>query len=253
MKKLFLLAVMAMFVATAVQAQDPETVTLKLKSGVSVTGKIIEESGDSMKIQTAEGDIFIYRINEISRIDGRDSFVAEKEPKKSLSRSTGNGYGDFKGYRSIIEFSGSAGTGSGWGCSRLSLSYVGGYNLGSYFYGGLGLGVAITDLCCEQSIDLPVYIHLRSAFLKGRRVSPYISMNIGYNIALSGGDSDWGYYSDYYYYEEGSVGYSGFYMEPTIGVEFRLKKKSALMVGLTFPIITGGAYIGIGAKAGFSF
>ncbi len=260
MKKIFFALALSVFTVMAVSAQEP--VTLKLKSGVSVTGTVIEEGAESMKIQTAEGDIFIYRTNEIDRIVGNNGQSITQEKKERDTRGLGN----FKGYRSVIELSGGAAIGNSWACNRLQFSYIGGYNFGSYLYAGLGVGLALTDMCCDMAVDVPVFLHVRSAFLKNRKVSPYISLNLGYNIGVSASES--------YVFSSSAeyIKYSSFYAEPTVGVEIRLKKKSAVSIGLTLPLMpskiyassyiyndyyssdeTYPKYIGVGGKVAFSF
>lgn len=239
MKKLFFVLVLSVFTAIAVSAQEPETVTLKLKNGISLTGQIIEETGEIFKVKTAEGDVFIYRTDEISRIEGRDSFgnVSMKERVKKSRPAYFK-----KGYRSLIELSGSGCIG-GYANNRISITYVGGYNISPYFYFGLGTGLALTDMLSHcTSYDIPIYLHLRSAFMKYGRVSPFISLNLGYNATIV---------SD-------SVGYSSVYFEPTIGAEIRLNQKRAISIGLTSPIMPGTVrrssdYFGIGGKVTFSF
>lgn len=250
MKKIFFTLVLPVLMVMTVLAQEP--VTLKLKSGVSVMGVVIEEGAESMKIQTAEGDVFIYRTSEIDCIVDNDGQYITQEKKERDIRGLGN----FKGYRSVVELSVGGPVGNSWASDRLQVSYIGGYNFGSYIYAGLGVGLALTDMSYDMTVDVPVFLHVRSAFLKNRKVSPYVSLNIGYNIGVSSSGT-------LEYYTFGSNGkYSSFYAEPTFGAEFRLKKKSAVSAGLTIPLMPskiyseGGPrskYLGIGCKVAFSF
>ncbi len=253
MKKLFLLVAMTMFIAAATQAQEPEQVTLKLKNGATVSGKVINEGDDSMKIQTPEGDVFIYRINEISRIEGRDT--ADSGETQMQKRSI-NGYGGAKGYRSFLDAGYSYGIDDG-GSDRVSLTYIGGYNFSSYLYVGLGFGVSVTDLIGGNAeLGLPIFAHIRSAFLKKSRTSPFISVNVGYSVALSKSEEftpSWGdYYGGFREYD-----YSGIYLEPCIGFEVRSKKpekKSAFQMGVIFTMLSNlNTYTGVGLKLGYSF
>lgn len=254
MKKIFFTLVLPVLTVMTVLAQEP--ITLKLKSGVSVMGVVIEEGAESMKIQTVEGDVFIYRTSEIDCIvDNDGQYITQKKKERDI-----RGLGNFKGYRSVVELrlSVAGPVGDSWDSNRLQVSYIGGYNFGSYIYAGLGVGLALTDMnYYYMTVDVPVFLHVRSAFLKNRRVSPYISLNIGYNIGVSSETSE--------YYTVGSNGkYSSFYAEPTFGAEFRLKKKSAVSAGLTFPLMPSkiyseegrrpmSQYLGIGCIVAFSF
>lgn len=258
MKKLFFTLFLAVFSVMAVFAQEQELVTLQLKSGTSITGKIIEQTSDSYKIQTAEGDVFVYRVNEVLRISNRnlqDSKVQEKaEPVKAVKEEkTINFNGDFeKGFGSIIDIGHARPIGNSYACDRSSVSYIGGYKFSRYFYAGLGLGVALTDLCCESSFDIPVYLHLRSSFLKDSKVSPYVSLNLGYNISTSDWEWDNGYYESY----------NSPYIEPVFGIEIYNKNKKAFSFGISMPMLTRQfsdsyssypALHGLGFKLGFSF
>lgn len=258
MRKLFFVLVLSVFTAMTVSAQESETVTLKLKNGISVTGQIIEKTGEIFKVKTAEGDVFIYRTSEISRIEEQDSLDSEREPK----RLKGNRPIYFKkGYRSFIEFSGcGALSDESFMGSRVSLTYVGGYNISPYFYFGLGTGVALTGLNANaRTLDIPIYLHIRSAFLKRCKVSPFISLSAGYNISVIEG-----LIYDYNGYYQGGSNFSSVYIEPTLGAEIRFNQKRAIIIGLTFPIMPsevtansdytlGTAFLGIGGKVAFSF
>lgn len=255
MKKLFLLVAMTMFIAAATQAQEPEQVTLKLKNGATVSGKVINEGDDSMKIQTPEGDVFIYRINEISRIEGRDT--ADSGETQMQKRSI-NGYGGAKGYRSFLDVGYSYGIDDDGGSDRISLTYIGGYNFSSYLYVGLGFGASITDLIDgDTEMGLPIFAHIRSAFLKKSRTSPFVSVNVGYSVALSQSEEIISYGWDYGYGWPSVYDYSGFYLEPCIGIEVRSKKpekKSAFQVGVIFTMLSDpNTYMGVGLKLGCSF
>lgn len=250
MKRLLLILTIALFATSVASAQTGEQTTLRLRSGVEITGVIIEHNSDgSVMIQTDNGDKFYYRMDEVAQI-------GNKEVKRPADKGSING--NFKGYRGIVEVSGagSAGSFDGLISHILSASMINGYSFGSLFYAGIGVGLSLSEDGCYS---IPIYLHLRSAFLKNTKISPYVSFNIGYAIGCNESLFVEDYNVNYYYISSG-----GFYIEPTFGAEIRLKNKKAVTIGLTMPLIPKVTYGGekygecrkllsIGGKIGFSF
>ncbi len=241
MKRFLFIMLVALFVGQMSYAQTSDTVTLRLRNGVSVTGQILEESNNSIKIKTVDGDIFIYRTNEVSRIEGGE--LSESETLQKMKKNVGN-YGKFKGYRSFVDvttaYSPNADN------VRVGVTYIGGYNFGSCFFAGVGVGFAADAIQTVEEFRIPISLHLRSAFLKGRKVSPFLAISGGYEVSLTD------YYSN-----------CGF-IEPTVGAEIRTRKKTAFSVGLTIPVMLdrtsrfGWSYytstdVYVGVKLGVSF
>lgn len=236
MKKFLVTLILTVFSAVTIFAQEIKTVTLQLKSGISITGKIIEQTNDSYKIQTPDGDVFVYGVNEVLRVNDNNlkndkshtNNVSKDEPK--LEKKTNSTKADLseKGFCSIVEAIYSRAIGNGIACDRLSVSYIAAYKFSSYFYAGLGLGVALTDLCCDSSFDLPVFLHLRSSFIKSSKVSPFVSVSVGGNIPTSTYEGNGGEYS---------YSYKGLYINPTLGVTIKAKNNKAVSIGVTSPLI----------------
>lgn len=273
MKRFLLSIVCVCFAINIGYAQATDETKLKLKSGVEVRGEIVEMIPDvSITIKNSFGDTFYYRMDEVARIE------MGKQEKNKVREA--RGLGNFKGYRGIVDISYSAGAGDAHAHSatpgtslhqhQMTVSSIHGYNFGSHLYIGIGVGVSFSSLMyanneIREHIDVPVFIHLRSALLKGRRVAPFVALNAGYNINCTSGY----YYSNpeaiqdnegNYYALDNSDKLSGVYIEPTLGAEFRINRKHAISVGLTAPLIfptekTKGVFIAknIGVKIGYSF
>ena len=77
MKRHVLLALLAMVITTIVNAQQIDCVYLK--NGGIIKGVIIEQIiGESIKVQTDDGSIFVYEINEVEKITKASEPAAQK-------------------------------------------------------------------------------------------------------------------------------------------------------------------------------
>lgn len=285
-------------------AQVRKEAVVKLKSGIEVRGEIIDEvAGESLTLKTAEGDLFIYTMKEIVRIDNPNAAElkqrereAERQAKVDERLAIKNtkqqqleerALGNFKGYRGIFEFT----YGHGFPCTSFgprfrttdsvsldyqsgSVSFINGYNCGPKFFIGVGVGCQYIFYSIRETpdwknvargsyINIPLFVHLRSAFTRNRRVSPYFSINLGYVLEISTNH-------DTKYQIIDFPSSSGVYAEPSLGLEFRCKKKTAVFFAVSAPIVlrtdTRG-YLGegyfehfedrfvvpVGLKFGFSF
>lgn len=268
MKRLILTTIVALFAMVATQAQTAPEVVVRLKSGNEVRGMLIERDAEGVvTIRTAEGDTFVYgkmdysRIREVEDPQAKAQLkeeldqlkLAEKESAKQLSIQAKDekremleerALGKFRGYRGIAEVSGGFAnvvSGSDSSGGGFFANYINGYNFGSCFYAGVGVGLGYKG-CNEydydsyySAISIPVFLYLRSAFMRYRKVSPYFSLSAGITIDI---ESEYG-------------ACVGPHIEPTIGAEFRLNKTQALSVGFTF--IAAYELISPGLKVGFSF
>ncbi len=290
MKKLFIICAI-LLTTTVLYAQENMSV-IKLKSGIEIKGTIVEEvPGGSVSIRTIEGDVFIYRQSEIARIDNPNlakikaeerkkeveaklaetkAKLAKKEESKALAKSMRQerALGNFKGYRGFVDVFVGANLGYWlayyWGGFHTRISFINGYNFGPYFYLGVGVGWQISQV--EDDFDyrpdpvynvyqVPIFLHIRSSWAKERRVSPYFSLNVGYNLAISKAiyESDYRYLD---YYKPNEI-----LIEPSLGIEIRTSRRTAVSVAFSAPIgigVTGGiglthTAIPLGASVGFSF
>lgn len=282
MRKFIFVTILSIFIAGNAKAED-ELSIVRLRNGIEIKGDIIEEiPGKQVTIRTTDGDVFVYNMNEISALKTVDDIKAErlrKERKKE--RLSKLDYGNFKGYRGLINLSFGGDLVGPLGY-MLDLSIVNGYNFGPYFYMGIGVGAKynidaiigdewINCPFCEDYFDwfdyaiskpaftIPVFLYFQTAFVKNRRVSPYLSASVGYNIDPA----------NHTFVSTSSHGIcppielksnlSGIYISPSIGVEIRIKRKQAVSIGFSMPVIVGMAsdypykYFGLSGNLGFSF
>lgn len=186
----------------AAAAQQLEDVVY-LHNGSVIRGVIIEQVPNvSIKIETRDGNIFVYKMEEIAK------FTKEQARQTTFtSKASKNQVGRYKGYYGDINIGYNIST-----ANSFDLQVVNGYQFSPYF--GLGGGVGF-----KADIDgpsIPIFANFRSEFLKGP-ITPFASLNVGYNIRILGF-------------------YDGFYLESKFGVSFRVSQKVKLNVGLSYTL-----------------
>ncbi len=177
--------------AISVQAQNLQEVVY-LKNGSVVRGVIIEQiPGSSLKIQTADGSIFAYKMEEVEKI-------SKEAPQGSSGYANFGGRTDGKGlkagYRGFVDLGYSIGVGD-FGEGRAEFATSHGYQFNPYIYAGLGAGVHYYHE--SEMVEIPVFAHVRSEFLNNA-ISPFFDFKIGYTV-----------------YDA-----TGFYMTPSVGCRF---------------------------------
>jgi|GEM_PF-4540432 len=119
----------------------------------------------------------------------------------------------------------------------LGASYVNGYRFSPHF--AMGLGAGLNYYFDNEQITAPIYLHLNADILK-RTVTPYVALNLGYNIQINGGKYNYPFkdaLTSEQIQEEiiktdgkfgsGSYHYRGFFAEPSVGVRFNCGSKRA--------------------------
>ncbi len=172
MKRLLFTLLTLLLVGT-MQAQEKKLRTIRLKSGIEITGTVINEiPGQEITIQTAGGDTFIYQAYEID-YNGRPD-------KKEYN----NRYNCYRGFVKV-----GAGIPLNGGLLFIpSVMISNGYQFSPHFYVGLGLG------CIGTTYDtyMAVTLNTHSQLTKDRKVSPYVDLNLGYMDNLSDFDFFYG-------------------------------------------------------------
>lgn len=172
MKRLLFTLFTLLMVGT-MQAQDKKLRTIRLKSGIEVTGTVVNEiPGQEITVQTAGGDTFVYQAYEID-YNGRPG---SKEPNSKYN----NKYDCYRGFVKV-----------GVGLDLDGADFVpsimisNGYQFSPHFYAGLGLGYVWQNMA--------VSLNIHSQFTKNKKVSPFVDLNLGYANQLNGFES---YYGD---------------------------------------------------------
>ena len=165
MRRAIFLFLCYIFIATVSLFAQKLQETIYLKNGSVIRGTVIEQiPGESMKIKTRDGSIFVYKVTEI-----------EKITKETRSY-------DILGYRAFIDTELTA----DW----LSVTTSHGYQFNPYIYAGLGAGICYWGN--EDEIAIPIFANGRFSFINGP-VSPFVDLRIGYSISTIEG-LDGGFY-----------------------------------------------------------
>ena len=125
----------------------------------------------------------------------------------------------------------------------LGASYVNGYRFSPHL--AMGIGAGLNYYFDHKQITAPIYLHLNADILK-RAVTPYIALNLGYNVQLNGGKYNYPFkdaltpeqrqqeiINTNGKYGSGCYHYRGLFAEPSVGVRFNCGSKRA-NVGLAY-------------------
>lgn len=155
-----------------------------LKNGSIIKGIIIEQvPNQSIKIQTKDGNIFVFKYEEIEKITKEFILINKSDKKSKLT--------EFKksGFINITEINYCHGVGrvrfGGYTSQNnlysMGIRTVNGYQVNEH----LALGISIGVDKYKNTALLPIGFDVRVSIKKGK-VSPQLSANFGYAIGLNG-------------------------------------------------------------------
>lgn len=164
MKKTLL--AMALLLASCLPSfAQKNTQTVYLKNGSVITGTLLEEvPGKSVKLQTKDGNIFVYGINDVERI----THNVEKK------QTTQEGH---KGLDFGIDMGYNIATKGGDGAPFIGVTM--GKKFNKNFYWGIGADVNIPT--GNANFALPLTTDFRAYFpINGTNITPYLQFSTGY-------------------------------------------------------------------------
>ncbi len=172
-----------------------------LKNGSIIRGVIIEQvPNESLKIQTADGSIFAYKMNEVEKIT--------KEARKKAARASSFGFDENvyrpKGYRGFFDIDGGFGV-KEWGDGYIGFTTSHGFQTCPYFFIGAGMGIEYH--VGWETLFMPIFGNMHFNFLD-KRFSPFLDIKGGYSPV----DGKGGYIST-------AIGVN-YQFTPRIGVNF---------------------------------
>lgn len=172
-----------------------------LKNGSVIHGMIIEQVPSvSLKIKTHDGNIFVYKIDEIEKITKEEPIITTN-PVSHTTEKERQVHKDSFDYNKVSKngFCYATDMGGLFGVGYTNMSYFSWQQLfagriNNRTYLGAGLNVEVTNRYSvniyysansipSHSIMLPLYIGGRYVFLK-KRISPFIEYNAGYGFWL---------------------------------------------------------------------
>ena len=221
MKKIILFLILAIAGIGVAAAQNYQEVVY-LKNGSVIRGVIIEQiPNQSVKIQTSDGNIFVYELSQVEKITKEqvmapvqqrytNTYVPRervvREPRASLGPQ--DAFLPTPCYKGFFDFGYTVGVGD-YGEGRVTMSTTHGAQIIPYLYIGAGMGF---NYFYESGCwNLPIYADFRSNFLKGR-ITPFVDFRLGYSV----GDA------------------SGLYISPSVGCNFGFGRKSGFSVSLGY-------------------
>lgn len=104
------------------------------------------------------------------------------------------------------------------------------------------------------SMDIPIYLDIRYDLNIRKKVTPFVDLKFGYRINVDFSADDWtsSSYSQSEINNMATVselsvqagGESGFYFQPSVGVRFRMGKKSGFNLGVTYDTTVSRKLVG---------
>lgn len=201
-----------------------------LKNGSVIRGVIIEQIPNvSIKIETADRNIFVYKMEEIEKI------TKERIPEqfRNNKKPVNQGRGLSAGYRGIIDIGYDIGVGD-YGIDRIKLNIINGYQFNPHFSVGFGTGLRYFHEVA--ALYIPLFLDLRANILN-ENVSPYVAIRTGYSMRVTN-----------------SIG-GGFMLNPTVGVTFKTSSKSSMNIGFGYDLLrlNGFGFSALSFNLGVSF
>jgi len=182
-----------------------------LKNGGIMRGTLLEFIPDSLlKIQTVDGNVFVYKMREVVKYSKEPYFLNQSRP--TVRRDT---TGLKRGYYGLVEYGFGFTFGNDDAPFTTKINFISGYRVCPWFAVGAGVGFR---LYVEDGIYFPVYADLRVNFVN-KNISPFIAIDGGYS---------WRTKNEY------EIG--GIMISPTFGVCVKLKNNYALNVGLNYEL-----------------
>jgi hypothetical protein len=209
MKKLLTLLLL-IFLTTILYSQSNYQDVVYLKNGSIIRGIIIKQvPSESIKIETSDRNIFFYEMDEIEK--------ATKEPKLGEAVKFNNNSKFKRGYIGIVELNYLFGVGN-HGLSRIEANIINGYQFNPYFSLGLGTGLRWYMYESGSAIFIPIFADFRAIF-KDKKISPYLSLGLGYSIDASSRFSG-----------------VGVLLKPSFGVSFKVSDKTKFHTGIGYEL-----------------
>lgn len=184
-----------MLLSFPVFAQSDYQDVVYLKNGSVIHGIIIEQIPNvSIKIQTADRNIFVYNISEVEKITKElledDSYYGMRKKRNTSKQKNTNVY------RGFFDIGYAVGVGT-YKTNRLVINTSHGYQINPLVYIGGGFGLHyFSDW---EELQVPIFVNSRLNFIDNN-ITPFLDVKVGYSVAKN----------------------EGFYFSPSAGVKFDL-------------------------------
>ncbi len=140
------------------------------KNGSIVKGVIIETIPNvSYKIKTADGNIFVFKTEEIDKIEKQETSKQKMKAEPALLKQSG--------FSSIEEIGASLILNEKDNTALFALHSINGYLFNPHLFAGVGVGIEANDITAV----IPIYAECRAYVSKGK-ASPYFAAGGGYGL-----------------------------------------------------------------------
>lgn len=228
----FLFSVLCMLISLALFSQSNLEEVVYLKNGSVIRGTIIEQvPNQSLKIQTKDGNIFVYNMSEVEKITKEEPYIktqtngvtdnsagnSQKPPKQDIEIKAKINNLDYlkKGFMGITEIGGV------FERSPFSLFSINQF-LGKRTSQTLSIGVGIGVEARRGILLLPVTIDTRIYFLK-KRISPFLNIAPGYELLRFKTIGNYGDEVDFFH---------AFITNFGLGAEFKISKQVGISLNV---------------------
>lgn len=175
---LFIAILMSCFLAT--QAQVTKRDVVYLKNGSIIKGSILEMvPGGSLKIETADGSIFIYKMDEVEKTT-KEEVALINDVKKEVNKEDLEDTFNPRGY--FISASIGPNLRPDAGEIEYAFTLINGIQINEYLSFGIGIKPTTFTLEGGQSTNiLPVFFDARF-YIPKRRIHPMFTFQFGYTV-----------------------------------------------------------------------
>lgn len=197
--KRILILIFVSLLGISVFAQNVQEVVY-LKNGSIIKGVIMEQvPGVSLKVQTSDGSIFAYKMEEVEKITKE---VATKSYGLSGQNMINLGYKGFFDMGYVLDL-------SDYDAGRFELTTTHGCQFSPYLYVGAGVGI---DYYTDASMfAVPIFANIRASFVN-QNIAPFFDVKIGYSL----------------------IDVEGLYFTPSIGCRFATGSKNGVSVSIGY-------------------
>lgn len=256
MKKIIFAIVISIAIAFNASAQNQYDDVVYLKNGSVIHGVIIEQvPNQEIKIQTKDGNIFVYKIDDVQKMTKEvsqptinqypqqskpmhyaQSPKPQKQPKEPKIRdpffvkySGDVNIGFATGSKIKAEYEGMDARSLKSDFSRPIFSTTHGAQIYKYAFAGAGVGLQYMygkmykygGADNWKNILIPIYINLKGMYPINEKLTPFVTLSLGYSVAIPTNSDIFFKYTD----EDESITSKlngGFHCE--FGVGLRVKK-----------------------------
>lgn len=204
--------------------RGPMDEVVYLKNGSIVRGVIIEQvPNKSLKIETADGSLFVFEMNEVEKITKEPRIRSDRSASQQAAiEESNNRLGRPMG---MVQFFGLGYQDSNYdyyydeGTAYFSYNFIYGYQFKNRFFvgGGVGMEHLVGDALPDSyNLRIPVFASAKINLSK-TRVSPFFQFDMGYHFNTDD------------YIED------GFFFHPKFGLDFNMgwSRRKALFLSLS--------------------